>query len=119
VKVQALDFSYDEQYLVSLGGPDDNTMVLWAVHSAKALCGSPAHNQPAMTVKFFNNRSDKLVSAGNYNLRVWDYDASSSKLLPRDAVLGQLKREFRTVCIDMADQYAYCGTTTGDVLQAS
>jgi hypothetical protein len=27
VKIQALDFSCDEQYLASLGGPDDNSLV--------------------------------------------------------------------------------------------
>lgn len=27
VRIQALDFSHDEQYLVSLGGPDDNALV--------------------------------------------------------------------------------------------
>lgn len=119
VKVQALDFSYDEQLLVSLGGQDDNTMVLWDVQTARALCGSTAHSQPATTVKFFNNRSDKLITAGNYNLRIWQHDVVTCKLLPQDAILGQLKREFRTVTIDQADQYAYCGSSTGDVLQVS
>lgn len=27
VKIQALDFSCDEQFLASLGGPDDNSLV--------------------------------------------------------------------------------------------
>ncbi len=27
VKIQALDFSHDERYLASLGGPDDNSLV--------------------------------------------------------------------------------------------
>jgi WD40 repeat protein len=119
VKVQSLDFSFDEQFLVSLGGQDDNSMVIWDVLTAKAICGSQAHNQPAFSIKFFNNTNTKLVSAGNYNLRVWEYDMGINKLVAKDAVLGQFKREFRTITIDLADQYAYCGTTTGDVLQVS
>ena len=31
VLVQSLSFSFDEKYLASLGGQDDNTMVIWDV----------------------------------------------------------------------------------------
>lgn len=70
-----------------------------------------------MTIKFFNNRNDKLVSAGNYNLLVWQYDHANNKLRHTEATLGQLQRIFRSVAIDKNDEFAYCGTTTGDVLQ--
>ena len=33
VKVQALAFSPDEKYLASLGGQDDNQLVVWEVSS--------------------------------------------------------------------------------------
>ena len=40
-KVQAIDFSCDEQYLTSLGGQDDNDIVVWNVKTGVAICGSP------------------------------------------------------------------------------
>ena len=91
--------------------------VLWEVETGRAVCGSPANNNFTLTIKFFNNRNDKLVSAGNYNLLVWQYDEQNNKLRHTEATLGQLQRIFRTVSIDRNDEFAYCGTTTGDVLQ--
>lgn len=41
----------------------------------------------------------------------------NNKLRPQEATLGTLRRIFRTISIDSSDQYAYCGTTSGDVLQ--
>ncbi|KAL6756928.1 WD40-repeat-containing domain protein [Haematococcus lacustris] len=117
VKIQALDFSCDEQYLASLGGPDDNSLVLWDVQTGSAICGSPTHTNFTMCVKFFHNSNDRLVTAGNYNLHSWEYDKPNNKLRPQEAQLGQLQRIFKTVCIDSRDNYAFCGTTTGDVLQ--
>ncbi|GLC39328.1 Cilia- and flagella-associated protein 52 [Pleodorina starrii] len=117
VKVQALDFSCDERYLASLGGQDDNALVLWDVQTGNAICGSPTATNFTTCVKFFNNSNDRLVTAGNFNLNVWTYDSVNNKLRPQDASLGTLKRVFKTICIDVNDQYVHCGTTTGDVLQ--
>nr|A8ILK1.1 RecName: Full=Cilia- and flagella-associated protein 52 [Chlamydomonas reinhardtii] len=117
VKVQALDFSCDERFLASLGGQDDNALVLWDVASGNAICGSPCNTNFTNCVKFFNNSPDKLITAGNFNMNVWTYDAGNNKLRPTDATLGTLKRVFKSVVVDANDEYAYCGTTTGDVLQ--
>lgn len=64
VMVQALDFSHDEVKLASLGGPDDGSLVLWDVASGEAVCGSPAHNQFVDCVKFLNNDSTRIITAG-------------------------------------------------------
>jgi cilia- and flagella-associated protein 52 len=119
VKIQALDFSHDEQYLASLGGPDDNSLVMWDVTRGEAMCGSPTHSNFTMCVKFFNHDSHKLVTAGNYNLHVWGYDIANNKLRQTEATLGQLQRIFKSICVDSRDAYAYCGTTSGDVLQVA
>lgn len=150
VKIQALDFSSDEQFLASLGGPDDNSVVrhawlhgelicltssrraitasahltfylqvLWDVQTGSAICGSPTHTNFTMCLKFFHNSNDKIVTGGNYNLHVWEYDRAINKLRSHEAQLGQLQRIFKSICIDSRDQFAYCGTTTGDVLQVS
>ena len=39
VKVQALCFSNDEKYLASLGGQDDNSLVIWDLNTGRPLCG--------------------------------------------------------------------------------
>eukprot|EP00955_Chlamydomonas_euryale_P053912 355645-Chlamydomonas_euryale.AAC.15 len=124
VKIQALDFSCDERYLASLGGQDDNALVrclydnvLWDVETGRAICGSPAHTNFSLTVKFFNNANDRLVTGGNYNLRVWEYDLSNNKLRPTEAQLGQMQRIIKTITVDHRDDFMYCGTSTGDVLQ--
>lgn len=91
--------------------------VLWDVQTGSAICGSPTHTNFTMCVKFLNNRNDKLMTTGNYNLHVWEYDRPNNKLRPTAAELGQLQRIFKSICIDSRDQFAYCGTTTGDVLQ--
>ena len=119
VKVQALDFSHDERYLASLGGQDDNAIVLWDVDTGKAICGSPAHTNFSLTVKFYHNRNDKLITAGHYNLLTWEYDLPNNKLRKQEAQLGLLQRIVKTITIDQDDEYVYCGTTSGDVLQVA
>ena len=41
-RVQDVDFSCDDQYLCTLGGQDDNALVIWEVETGTAICGSPA-----------------------------------------------------------------------------
>jgi hypothetical protein len=91
--------------------------VLWDVQTGRAICGSPAHNSFTNTVKFFNNRNDKLMTGGHYNLLIREYDMGNTKLRHTDVNMGQLRRIFNTITIDHDDAFAYCGTTTGDILQ--
>eukprot|EP01025_Chloroclados_australasicus_P008867 TRINITY_DN13287_c0_g1_i1.p1 TRINITY_DN13287_c0_g1~~TRINITY_DN13287_c0_g1_i1.p1 ORF type:complete len:634 (+),score=78.24 TRINITY_DN13287_c0_g1_i1:174-2075(+) len=117
VKIQDLCFSWDEQYLASLGGNDDNSLVLWDVQTGEAICGSPTHANFTLKVKFLNHDNHMLVTAGNYNLNFWEYDKPNNKLRIHDIQLGQLQRLFNCITVDPQDEYVYCGTTTGDMLQ--
>lgn len=119
VKIQDLAFSADGAYLATLGGQDDNNLVVWDMETGKAICGSPAASHSTTTMRWFNNSSDKLVTGGQFNLRIWDFDRSARKLRPTDCHLGQLKRVINCVTIDSADAYMYCGTQTGDLLQVN
>ena len=119
VKIQSLAFSPDESYLASLGGQDDNSVVIWEVENGSALCGSPAANDSALCVKWFRHRSDMLITGGHYNLRVWELDVNSRKIRPTDCQLGKDKRIINCIEVDEADDMMYCGTTSGDVLQVS
>jgi len=118
-KVQDVAFSPSEKYLATLGGRDDNKLVLWDVESGTAICGSPAANETCSTVRFLNHTDGVLVSGGHSNLRVWNFDSESRKLRPTDCQLGQLKRIIHSIVVDENDEYMYCGTASGDLLQVS
>ena len=91
--------------------------MLWDVETGNAICGTPTCTDFTIAVKFLNNDGAKLVTCGNYNLHVWHYDHLTNKLVPSDVQLGQLRRCFTCLTVDAADQYMYCGSATGDVLQ--
>lgn len=74
VLVQSLSFSFDEQYLASLGGQDDNTLVIWDIESGKALIGNPVGMNIANKVAFYNTTSSKCLTIHNYGIRTWDCD---------------------------------------------
>ena len=73
VAVQAMDFSADSALLASLGGQDDNSLVVWDVASGAAICGSPAASHAALTVKWLRRRNDRLLTGGQYHLRSWAF----------------------------------------------
>jgi len=94
VLIQSLSFSSDEKYLASLGGQDDNTVVIWDVETGKALCGSSVGNNVANKIKFFNNTHNKLVTIHNYGIRVWSCDLVAKKISSQEINMGQIKRKF-------------------------
>ncbi|CAM6106561.1 unnamed protein product [Calypogeia fissa] len=119
VKIQALAFSHDDEYLVSTGGQDDCKLVVWRVKTGIAICGSPVPYDYATAVKFFNQNSNKLVTAGDYKLIVWDLDVPNRKLSPQDCDTGRNKRIHLAVVIDAKDEFMYVATATGDILRVS
>lgn len=119
VLIQSLSFSFNEQYLASVGGQDDNTLVIWDVETGKALCGSPVGMNVVNQIAFFNNSEDKLVSIHNYGIRIWSADFRQKKLLVEDVNMGQIKRIIKCLVIDPSDTYCYVGTQTGDIIEIS
>mmetsp|Transcript_110188 Transcript_110188/g.351186 ORF Transcript_110188/g.351186 Transcript_110188/m.351186 type:complete len:620 (+) Transcript_110188:87-1946(+) len=119
VAVTSLSFSFDEQFLATLGGQDDNSLVIWNVDNGTAICGTPAATDTAHTVKFFNKDNFSIVTGGNYHVIVWQFDLPNKKLRPTPVNLGQLKRVTTNVLIDANDEFCYCGTSTGDILQVA
>lgn len=55
--------------------------VLWDVASGGAICGSPTNADFVLCCRFFSNTSDKLITAGNYNLQ------ASATRAPRSALI--------------------------------
>lgn len=116
-RVQDLSFSCDGQYLASLGGQDDNALVIWTVETGVAVCGSPAGPDSGLAIKWLNQRNDRIVTGGNFHLRVWQIDFHMPKLHPIDAKLGSVRRIIMGIAIEPLDHFAYCGTSTGDIIK--
>merc|ERR1712032_1546287 len=87
VAVASLSFSFNEQYLATLGGQDDNSLVIWNVEDGTSICGTPAATDTAHCVKFFNNDDKGLVTGGNYHVNIWKFDLPNKKLRPTPASL--------------------------------
>jgi WD40 repeat protein len=104
-------------FLASLGGQDDNNLVVWNAETGKAVCGSPASQDLSLTVAWANTSDDTLVTGGNYNLRVWSFSEEIRKIRPMDCNLGKLRRVVLSVLFDEDDSVVYCGTSTGDVMK--
>ena len=116
-KVQDLGFSRDSDYLCTVGGMDDNALVVWRVDTGEALCGSPAAPDSTLCCAWLHGRNDRIVTAGHFNCRVWQIDFSLPKLHPMDVKMGQLRRVIQCISITEDDKFAFCGTHTGDVVK--
>jgi cilia- and flagella-associated protein 52 len=89
--VQDLEFSHDSLYLATLGAQDDNALVIWDAETGTAICGAPAFEDTGLTVRWLKNRNDRLVTAGNYHLRVWQVDVQMPKLHAMTAKMGNMR----------------------------
>jgi WD40 repeat protein len=119
VAVQALDFSYNGKYLASVGGSDDNNLVIWNVANGKAICGSPAAHDTALTVKWMNTSDLSLVTGGMKALRMWSLDPENRKVRPMEVSTRKEVRTYTCLAVAPDDSVLYCGTTTGDVMVVS
>ncbi|XP_052740209.1 cilia- and flagella-associated protein 52 [Bicyclus anynana] len=122
VRVEALAFSSDERYMVSLGGRDDGCVVLWDCGAGSATGTAPAARLTtgdAVTLTPLHRRANSFVTGGDSNLRVWNIRAESKALDVVDVSLGKLRRCVRCVTVSADDAYGYAGTTSGDMIKFS
>jgi cilia- and flagella-associated protein 52 len=119
VAIQSLSFSYDSAFLASLGGQDDNTLVIWDLASGKAICGTPAASYAALSVQWSHGSTASLVTCGQYHVRKWEFNFDRRRLFPEDLKTGGVKRIFTTLAVAPDDRIAYAGTSTGDVIMFS
>lgn len=68
-------------------------MVIWETDTGRAVCGSPAAQDSALSVKWLHRRNDRFVTAGNFHLRVWQVDVSIPKASEREGERGKRDRE--------------------------
>ncbi|XP_075232262.1 cilia- and flagella-associated protein 52 [Lycorma delicatula] len=120
VRVQSVVFSCCEKYLYSLGGPDDSNIIAWHIENKQVLCGSFSSNRisgDAQTLCSANIRGTSLISGGDGNLKVWRLFPEERRMSALDVSLGKIKRIITCMEADYKDEFAYCGTSTGDVIK--
>lgn len=115
--ITGVAFSPCGSTLATLGGTDDNTLVLWDMDTGKAICGAPAANHAATCLTWYNTRSDALITAGHLHIRKWEVDFERRRLQPTDMAVGVIKRVINCIALDDGDNLAWCGTKSGDVLE--
>ncbi|KAM4603483.1 cilia- and flagella-associated protein 52 [Polymixia lowei] len=121
-KVEALSFSPSDKYMVSLGGQDDGSIVVWNIETKQAICGSPASAHSAghcLTIQYSNTNDNVFISAGHGTLRVWELDLPNRKIRPTECQTGHLKRVVKCIEIQEDDQFVLCGTTSGDIMKVN
>lgn len=120
VAVQALAFSPSGQFLASIGGEDDNNLVVWHVDVPNsrgvAICGSPAAHDIALAVVWAKTSDDTIITAGRENMRVWSLDVHDRKVRPIDVQVGQTRRCFTCLVVADDDATVFAGTESGDVV---
>lgn len=119
VMVRDVSFNCDGRFLASLGGEDDNTIVVWDLESGEPLCGAPAAAHAALTVRWLHGEPLVFVSGGQYNLRKWKLDLDRRRIEFSDFVLGTIRRSINCVCLDPSDRFLWAGTASGDVLEVN
>jgi len=117
VAVQCIAFSPSEQFMASLGGQDDNSIVIWEVESGTPICGTPAATEVAKSVTFFSKSDFHLASGGQYHVRLWNFDLPNKKLRPTGCNIGKLRRTTLSLLVHPEDTVLYCGTQSGDLLE--
>ncbi|XP_066256318.1 cilia- and flagella-associated protein 52 [Euwallacea similis] len=120
VRVEAVAFSKDERFLISLGGRDCGSVVVWDVTVGQVVCGAHASRgvQGEATVLLpMMRRGQCFVTAGDCHLAVWTINVEARNVKSIDVSMSKLKR--KVLCIDRNEQddVMFCGTSTGDVLK--
>ena len=117
VIIQSLDFSFNDKYLVSVGGRDDNNLIVWDVQTGKALSGATAGTAFVRQVKFFNLSDNKFITCQDYGIRIWNVDYELKKLSHIEVNFGNLKRIPLSMVLDPLDKFASFGTQSGAILE--
>ncbi|XP_061849594.1 WD repeat-containing protein 90 isoform X2 [Colius striatus] len=116
-QVQAMAFSRDDRFLVTLGDYSDQSLALWDT-STHQLLASTALSQPAHDVAFSPFSHRELACVGKGAVMFWLLEQQGADVslkvhqAPAPAVLGPV--ELTSVCYG-ADALLYSGTNSGHV----
>jgi hypothetical protein len=59
------------------------------------------------------------VTCHNNAIKFWQFDNVTHKMSFFDCQLGMNKRMFNCISIDAQDQFLYCGSRLGDIIEIS
>lgn len=116
-KVQSVSFSGNGNYLVTVGGDGDKRLAVWESATGHAVCAASMPMPGVETCRFFNTRDDLFVTGGLHGLLFYTVDRVDRKMTYEFTSIGSIKRVISCCIISQDDEYVYCGTTSGDVLQ--
>lgn len=99
---------------------DDGNVVIFDVELKKVICGLQAcrgRNGFPRTIQCTNTRNDVWVIGGDDYLSVWILNTKQNRIRFEKVNLKMVKRDFTAIVIDPTDTYAYCASTTGDIIK--
>lgn len=77
VRVEAVAFSKDDSYLISIGGRDCGTVVVWDIATKHPLCGadvSRGSQGDCFTLASTNRRDPCFITGGDCTMMLWKID---------------------------------------------
>lgn len=119
VSVEDVAFSATGKYLASLGGQDDNSLVLYDVEARTVVCGLEASpRMPGVCTRLigFNTTDNVFLSMGFGKVRLWEYNPERRTLSFRDCCSGKLKRYVTSIQGDSVDRNIFVSTKSGDIV---
>ena len=60
-----------------------------------------------------------MVTVHNNSIKIWTYDQNAKRLKYVNCSMGNIQRYINCIEIDDIDEFAYCGTRSGDLLEVS
>lgn len=120
VKVEDVCFTINGNFLISLGGKDDGSIVIYDVYNNSAICGSYGSTKisgNAMAIATMKQHNLCFLSSGDNTLKLWHLNSENRKLTSVNVKVGKLRRTINCLAIDDKDNEAYCGTSTGDIIR--
>lgn len=85
------------------------------------LAGSFASNDTsgdAYNVTRMHFHGGCFVTAGDRTLKIWRIEAEKRRVHGIDVEVGKLKRLVNCIVVDEKDEIVYCGTSSGDIINA-
>ena len=117
--VRAVGFNCDDSILFTMGARDDNKICLWEMPTAEPKVCVRAALDTARCGAFLRNDPFRLVTGGKAHVKVWRIEPGTYKVHDLDVKVGKLIRVVDCVTISGDDNYALCGTQSGEVIQVN
>jgi hypothetical protein len=95
-------------YCLATSRENENLFFTAGKYALKSFC---------QTISFWDTDKGEICFASSNTLRIWELDVPNRKIRPLDVMLGQIKRIIKSITVSEVDDYFFCGTTTGDILQ--